>query len=249
MDQEPLIQLRGITKSYAAGEHHFLALKGIDLDIHCNELVAITGPSGSGKSTLMNVLGCLAKVDSGTYKLAGNFIGEASDDELAEYRNRSIGFIFQSFNLFPKLTVLDNVIYPLKFQLMSASERKSRAIKVLGEVGLADKLENFPGQLSGGQKQRVAIARALVTRPDILLGDEPTGNLDSETTAEIMGLFHALHSDGQTIILVTHEQDIATQCQRELRLVDGKVVKDDIWIRKPPSEPHLGQSNMIGVEL
>lgn len=228
MTQQPLLELRGITKSYSMGEQQFLALKGIDLTVMPNEFIAITGPSGSGKSTLMNILGCLAKADSGSYRLAGNLIADANEDALAGYRNKSIGFIFQSFNLFPKLTVLDNVIYPLRFQSGQAAHRKNRAIKALTDVGLADKLGNLPNQLSGGQRQRVAIARALVTNPDILLGDEPTGNLDSKTTAEIMALFHELHANGQTIILVTHEQEIAEQCQRELRLVDGKIVKDEI---------------------
>lgn len=240
MTQRPLLELCGITKSYSMGEHQFLALKGIDLTIMQNEFIAITGPSGSGKSTLMNILGCLAKADSGSYRLAGNLIADADEDALAGYRNQSIGFIFQSFNLFPKLTVLDNVIYPLRFQWGRAAHRKSRAIKALTDVGLADKLGNLPNQLSGGQRQRVAIARALVTNPDILLGDEPTGNLDSKTSAEIMALFRDLHANGQTIILVTHEQEIAEQCQRELRLVDGKIVKDE--------SKNTAEKQVLGVE-
>jgi putative ABC transport system ATP-binding protein len=226
MTQQALLELRGITKSYAMGDQQFLALKGIDLSIMSNEFIAITGPSGSGKSTLMNILGCLAKADAGSYRLAGKLIADASEETLAAYRNQSIGFIFQSFNLFPKLSVLDNVIYPLRFQWGQAAHRKARAIKALNDVGLANKLTNLPSQLSGGQRQRVAIARALVTNPDILLGDEPTGNLDSKTTSEIMTLLHELHTNGQTIILVTHEQEIADQCQRELRLVDGQIVRD-----------------------
>lgn len=222
----PLLTLENVTKSYNMGSENFLALKGIDLEINTNEFVAITGPSGSGKSTLMNILGCLAKADSGSYILAGERVADADETTLAAYRNRSIGFIFQSFNLFPRMTVLENVMYPLRFRWTKLKERRQKALNALESVGLSEKLNNLPSQLSGGQRQRVAIARALVTEPDILLGDEPTGNLDSKTTAEVMRLFKRLHENGQTIILVTHEQEIADQCGRELRLVDGQIVRD-----------------------
>ncbi|WP_298442023.1 ABC transporter ATP-binding protein [uncultured Ferrimonas sp.] len=227
MNANPIIELQQITKSYRIGTDRYLALKGIDLRINSNEFIAITGPSGSGKSTLMNILGCLSQPDSGHYRLGDNDVASASEDDLAGYRNRSIGFIFQSFNLFAQLTVLDNVIYPLKFRWgQTQAQRKAKALQVLASVGLSDKINNLPNQLSGGQRQRVAIARALVTEPEILLGDEPTGNLDSNTTDEIMALFRQLHANGQTIVLVTHEPEIAAQCQRELRLVDGQIVQD-----------------------
>lgn len=228
MSNNGVIQLAGITKSYKMGLESFQALKGIDLTIFKNDLIAITGPSGSGKSTLMNVLGCLSQPDSGHYRLSGEEVANASEEQLAHFRNNSIGFIFQSFNLFPKLNVLENVMYPLKFRWITKAQCRERAMAVLESVGLRDKIRNLPGQLSGGQRQRVAIARALVTEPDILLGDEPTGNLDSKTTSEVMSLFKQLNAKGQTIVLVTHENEIADQCQRELRLVDGQIVRDTI---------------------
>ncbi len=226
MSAAPVIALDGITKRYRIGDGFFTALDAVSLSIEANEYVAIVGPSGSGKSTLMNLLGCLDVPDAGAYRLHGRDVAGLDEDGLAVARNRAIGFIFQSFNLLPRASVLANVVQPLVYRRMAAAERRRRALEALDRVGLADKLDNLPGQLSGGQRQRVAIARALVTRPRILLGDEPTGNLDSATTAGIMRLFDALHAEGQTIILVTHEADIAAHCRRSIRLVDGRIAED-----------------------
>jgi putative ABC transport system ATP-binding protein len=208
------------------GEQSFKALDGVDLSINENDYLAIIGPSGSGKSTLMNIIGCLDVPTEGDYVLQGKPVAQMTETELAGQRNKSVGFIFQSFNLIPRASALVNVMQPLIYRFISTSERRRLATEALVKVGLGDKLEHQPSQLSGGQRQRVAIARALVTKPDILLGDEPTGNLDSKTTSEIMALFDELHRDGHTIILVTHEQEIAEHCQRVIRLVDGKVVSD-----------------------
>jgi putative ABC transport system ATP-binding protein len=221
-----IIELKGVSKTYQIGDEGYVALKGIDLTINHNEFVAITGPSGSGKSTLMNILGCLSTPTNGEYQLNNQDVANYDEDQLAHVRNHSIGFIFQSFNLLPRQSVLQNVIHPLKYRSMSSVERKRRALSALDKVGLGDKVNSLPSQLSGGQRQRVAIARALVTEPEILLGDEPTGNLDSKTTQEIMALFDQLHEQGQTVVLVTHEQDIADHCQREVRLVDGLLASD-----------------------
>ena len=221
-----MIVLRDIVKRYTMGEEIVQALAGVDLDIARNEYVALTGPSGSGKSTLMNLLGCLDTPTEGTYTLNGRDVSGMNDTELAQVRNREIGFVFQSFHLLPRMTVLQNVMQPLVYRGMPQDERRARAVEALGKVGLGDRMGHRPNQLSGGQRQRVAIARALVGAPSILLADEPTGNLDTRTSAEIMALFDALHAQGQTVILVTHEPDIAAHCHRVLRVSDGRIVED-----------------------
>lgn len=222
----PVIELRDIGKHYWMAGELFTALAEITLQVQRNDYLALIGPSGSGKSTLLNILGCLDIPDQGEYHLCGQPVASLDEAALARVRNQQIGFIFQSFNLLPRLTALQNVMQPLLYRVMSKTERLERAMRVLAQVGLSDKAQHLPSQLSGGQRQRVAIARALVTEPAVLLGDEPTGNLDSKTTASIMALFDELHAQGQTIILVTHEQDIANHCRRVVRLVDGKVVAD-----------------------
>lgn len=225
---EPIIALRNIARLYKMGNQKFYALNNFNLDIQQNDYLAITGQSGSGKSTLMNILGCLDYPTSGEYKLKNKDVSKLDEAALAGIRNLEIGFIFQSFNLLPRASALQNVMQPLIYRGMPIKERKIKAERALIRVGLKERIDHLPNQLSGGQRQRVAIARALVTEPAILLADEPTGNLDSATTMEIMALFDELHQDGQTLIIVTHEQEIADRCQRVIRLTDGCLVADSI---------------------
>jgi len=223
-----LIQLNNLCKFYEMGEETIRALNGIDIKIQANEYVAFIGSSGSGKSTMLNILGCLDKPTQGNYILNKKDVSQLNPDELAEIRNMEIGFIFQSFNLLPRSTALANVMQPLIYRGMKLADRKDAAVKALTHVGLQGRMDHLPNQLSGGQRQRVAIARALVTKPSILLADEPTGNLDSRTSVEIMKLFDELHAQNQTIIVVTHEDEIAQHCQRVIRLEDGKVATDTL---------------------
>jgi len=221
-----LIQLRGLHKHYQLGPNQVQALAGIDLDIEKNAYLAVTGTSGSGKSTLMNILGCLDRQTAGSYQLNGTEITGCSDQQLAEIRNRKIGFVFQSFNLLPRLSALENVMQPLIYRQLPVAQRRQLASAVLERVGLADRMHHKPNELSGGQRQRVAIARALVGEPSLIIADEPTGNLDSKTTAEIMALFDQLHQEGNTIVMVTHEPQIARHCRRNLQLADGRIDQD-----------------------
>ncbi len=223
-----VIAIRDLEKTYDMGATMVHALRGVTLDILKNEYVALMGPSGSGKSTLMNLLGCLDSPTAGQYLLDGINVSTMSDSELAEVRNRKIGFVFQTFNLLPRLTALDNVALPLVYAGMSKRDREERARQVLTDVGLGDRIDHKPNELSGGQRQRVAIARALVNRPSIILADEPTGNLDTKTSIEIMTIFEEIHRQGNTVILVTHEPDIAEHAHRIVRLRDGEVESDTI---------------------
>ncbi len=218
-----LIKIEGLTKSYTIGEETVNALNGVDLEILKNEYVALMGPSGSGKSTLMNILGCLDRPTSGDYFLNGPNVSTLTDNELAEIRNKEIGFVFQTFNLLPKYTALENVALPLVYAGWTEEKRLKRAKQVLEQVGLADRMLHKPNELSGGQRQRVAVARALVNKPSIILADEPTGNLDTKTSHEIMRLFQDIHDLGNTVILVTHEEDIASHANRIIRMRDGKI--------------------------
>ena len=221
-----LIKIKDLKRDFVLGNEIVYVLKGIDLEISKGEYVALMGPSGSGKSTLMNLLGCLDTPTSGQYILNGKDVSQMHDDELAEIRNKEIGFVFQTFNLLPRTTALDNVALPMIYAGYSKSERKERATEVLTQVSLADRMDHQPNQLSGGQRQRVAIARALVNKPSIILADEPTGNLDSKTSVEIMHLFNEIHKNGNTVILVTHEEDIAAYAHRVIRLRDGIIESD-----------------------
>tara|TARA_R110000851_G_scaffold298770_2_gene454530 strand:- start:4350 stop:5060 length:711 start_codon:yes stop_codon:yes gene_type:complete len=221
-----VIKIRNITRDFPLGNEVVKVLKGIDLDIERGEYVALMGPSGSGKSTLMNLLGCLDTPTSGSYELNGKDVSNMTDDELAEIRNKEIGFVFQTFNLLPRTTALENVALPMVYAGASKSDRTERAKQVLTDVGLADRMDHKPNQLSGGQRQRVAVGRALVNKPSIILADEPTGNLDSKTSEEIMNLFNEIHKAGNTVILVTHEEDIAENAHRIIRLRDGIVESD-----------------------
>src|SRR6184192_2496875 len=223
-----VIDIENITKDYVMGEEVVRALRGVNLKIHRNEYIAIMGPSGSGKSTLMNMLGCLDTPTSGRYEFNGKNVAEMNDDELAAIRNREIGFVFQTFNLLPRSTSLRNVELPLIYAGIDPDTREEIAAHVLHEVGLGDRANHKPNELSGGQRQRVAVARALVTRPSIILADEPTGNLDSKTGEEIMRLFGELHDQGNTIIVVTHEEDIARHAERIVRIKDGLVERDEL---------------------
>jgi putative ABC transport system ATP-binding protein len=225
MMEKEIIRVEGLEKIYHVGEQEVRALNGLDLKIRKGEYVAIMGPSGSGKSTLMNILGCLDTPSAGKYILNGEDV-TLLDGELAQIRNKEIGFVFQSFNLLPRYTALENVELPMMYAGISKDERRKRGIQALGEVGLQERMDHLPNQLSGGQRQRVALARAMVNNPSIILADEPTGNLDSRTSYEIMELFGRVHRSGNTVIVVTHEDDIAAYAQRVITLKDGKIYSD-----------------------
>jgi len=225
---DKIIDIKQLTKFYKVGNQTVKALRGIDLEIHKNEFVAIMGPSGSGKSTLMNIIGCLDTPTSGKYILNGTDVSKLNDNSLAEIRNKEIGFVFQTFNLLPKSTTLENVILPLIYAGIPKQERIKKATEVLKSVGLYDRIKHKPSELSGGQRQRVAVARALINNPSLILADEPTGNLDSITSIEIMRLLEEIHEKGNTIVLVTHEPDIAQHAERIIRLLDGKISSDII---------------------
>jgi putative ABC transport system ATP-binding protein len=227
IDTGIVIQTEELWKTYEMGVEQLHALRGVSIEIHKGEYVAIMGPSGSGKSTLMNLIGCLDSPSKGSYWLAGRLVSQLDDDELAYIRNKEIGFVFQTFNLLPRATALHNVELPMIYNGTGAQERLERAKSALAQVDLKDRMMHKPNELSGGQRQRVAIARALVNNPSILLADEPTGNLDSQTGEEIMALFARLHGQGNTIILVTHEPDIAAHAHRVIRLRDGKIERDE----------------------
>jgi len=223
-----MITLKDITKTYQMGDTTVHALDGVTMTIDRGEFVAITGPSGSGKSTLMNILGCLDRPTSGSYKLDGSEVATLNDDQLALTRNKKIGFVFQNFNLLPRISALKNIALPLVYAGVNDNERMSRALSTLTKVGIAERKDHRPNELSGGQRQRVAIARALVTDPAILIADEPTGNLDTKSSLEIMDIFCGLHAQGRTIIMVTHEADIAAYAKRVILVRDGKILKDKI---------------------
>jgi len=222
----PVICLQDVRKVYRSGSLDVEAVRGVSLDIRPGEYVAVMGPSGSGKSTLMHILGCLDVPTDGSYHLAGDDVGTMSEDELAEVRNRRIGFVFQQFNLLASLTAVRNVELPLAYAGVARHERRRRVAEALERVGLGDRVEHRPGELSGGQQQRVAVARALVTEPDLILADEPTGNLDSASTREMLGLLRELNESGRTIVLITHEADVAAQARRVVRMRDGQVISD-----------------------
>jgi putative ABC transport system ATP-binding protein len=223
---ENLIDIRDVYKIYAIGEEKIYALNGINLIIKKNEYISLMGPSGSGKSTLMNILGCLDTPTRGSYFLNGIDVSSMSDSELAGVRNKQIGFVFQTFHLLPRLTAWENVAMPLIYAGVPKKERKERAMEMLNNVGLGNRVNHKPNELSGGQRQRVAIARALINHPSLILADEPTGNLDSRTSLEIMGLLEKIHADGNTVVLVTHEEDISLHARRIVKLKDGKITED-----------------------
>ncbi|MEG0371683.1 MAG: ABC transporter ATP-binding protein [Clostridium sp.] len=227
-----ILTMKDIFKTYKMGDEEQIVLNYINLVVHKGEFVSILGPSGSGKSTLMNIIGCLDIPTSGIYNLSGNDVSSLNEKELSAIRNREIGFIFQQFQLLPRLSALDNVELPLIYSGVSEKERKIRAIKMLERVGLSSKIKNLPNQLSGGQQQRVAIARAMVTDPSILLADEPTGALDQKTGNQIMELFRGIHKEGKTIIMITHDTKIAMNASRILRIMDGKLIEDDSIVRE-----------------
>lgn len=227
MERE-VIRIEGIKKIYKPGSQPVSALDGIDIIIRENEYVAIMGPSGSGKSTMMNILGCLDTPTEGVYMLNGTDVSKMNDSQLADVRNREIGFVFQSFNLLPKYTAIENVALPLIYSGVTRKEREERARKALEEVGLQQRMEHKPAELSGGQRQRVAVARALINNPSIILADEPTGNLDTKTSIEVMNLFEQIYNNGNTVIVVTHEEDIAMHARRIIRLRDGKIESDTV---------------------
>ena len=224
----PVIELRQVEKTYRTGSVEVLALQGVSLRIDLGEYVAVMGPSGSGKSTLMHILGCLDVPTGGQFRLAGEDVGEMDETELARVRNRRIGFVFQQFNLLPSLSASRNVELPLTYAGMARDERRARSQAALGRVGLSDRLNHRPGELSGGQQQRVAVARALVTDPALILADEPTGNLDSVSTQDVLGLFDELHAQGRTIVLITHEAEVAERARRVIRVRDGHVMADSV---------------------
>ena len=221
-----MIEMADIHKTYQLGEQSLRVLRGVSIEVREREFVSIIGASGSGKSTLMNIIGCLDTADEGVYMLDGEVIADMTEDELSRVRSRKIGFVFQQFHLLPKMTARENVELPLVYQNVSAGERKRLSVEALESVGLADRMGHRPQELSGGQQQRVAIARALVSRPALILADEPTGNLDSKTGAEIMGMFADLHRAGHTIVLITHDPDVASRAGRSIRIVDGQIVHE-----------------------
>ena len=238
---QAVIDIQGITKTYVNGKLSVPVLHGIDLQVNKGEFVSIMGPSGSGKSTFMNILGCLDRPTTGSYRLNGDEVATLSDDELAFVRNKQIGFVFQSFNLLTKLTALENVALPMIYAGMDKKSRNERAAVLLSSVGLGDRMDHLPSELSGGQRQRVAIARALANNPDIIMADEPTGNLDSKSTIDVMNIFRGLYEEGRTIILVTHEPEIATYASRNVVLRDGLIVEDSKNLKMTPVQevPHV----------
>ena len=238
---QAVIDIQGITKTYVNGKLSVPVLHGIDLQVNKGEFVSIMGPSGSGKSTFMNILGCLDRPTTGSYRLNGDEVATLSDDELAFVRNKQIGFVFQSFNLLTKLTALENVALPMIYAGMDKKSRNERAAALLSSVGLEDRMDHLPSELSGGQRQRVAIARALANNPAIIMADEPTGNLDSKSTIDVMNIFRGLYDEGRTIILVTHEPEIATYASRNVVLRDGLIVEDSQNLNMTPVQevPHV----------
>lgn len=238
---QAVIDIQGITKTYVNGKLSVPVLHGIDLQVNKGEFVSIMGPSGSGKSTFMNILGCLDRPTTGSYRLNGDEVATLSDDELAFVRNKQIGFVFQSFNLLTKLTALENVALPMIYAGMDKKSRNERAAALLSSVGLGDRMDHLPSELSGGQRQRVAIARALANNPAIIMADEPTGNLDSKSTIDVMNIFRGLYDEGRTIILVTHEPEIATYASRNVVLSDGLIVEDSQNLNMTPVQevPHV----------
>ena len=238
---QAVIDIQGITKTYVNGKLSVPVLHGIDLQVNKGEFVSIMGPSGSGKSTFMNILGCLDRLTTGSYRLNGDEVATLSDDELAFVRNKQIGFVFQSFNLLTKLTALENVALPMIYAGMDKKSRNERAAALLSSVGLGDRMDHLPSELSGGQRQRVAIARALANNPAIIMADEPTGNLDSKSTIDVMNIFRGLYDEGRTIILVTHEPEIATYASRNVVLRDGLIVEDSQNLNMTPVQevPHV----------
>ncbi len=245
---EAVVRLRGIAKTYHIGnEIEVRALRGVDLDIYPGEFVAIMGPSGSGKSTMMNILGCLDAPDAGTYQLAGETVGALNDDQLAAIRNKRIGFVFQTFNLLPRLNAIENVELPLIYG-GDRNDRRARAVAALGQVGLGDRMHHRPSQLSGGQQQRVAIARALLNDPAMILADEPTGNLDSRSSAEILSIFQRLNDSGKTVVMVTHEPDVASHCKRIVRMRDGVIAHDERVLEPRRAEDEIAAGIGAGEE-